>query len=283
MFCYNSRMIKFGSWMLAELKETSTFKTHLNYIKCVDLLFANSSIGINITTTGKLANPRMDSFVKLARFTKSSIKNDLSFIDQDNEYAQVVAPWIPVKCYYQLYYLESMFLFLLDGNVSGFSASGGHSKVREGMKRAIKDGKMRFSTDKLNELYIARDALAFKASSGNNVQKDYYKTDNCIGSVVKKITSYKEKDWKERNKIDNFRTKVNKDRRNIFLDKEVVLQDFFYWMRIKANYKDVDFLDFDNINPSDAAHYIRSYVSATDSYARALTTAILQMKKSRDA
>ena len=268
--------------MFAELKETSTFRTHLNYIRCIDLLFINSSISVNIATSGKLVNSRMDSFVKLAQFTKSSIKNDLSFIDQDSEYAQVVAPWIPVKCYYQLYYLESIFLFLLDGNTSGFSANGGHSKVREGMKRAIKDGKIRFSTDKLNELYTARDALAFKASSGNNVQKDYYKTDDCIGSVVKKVTSYKEKDWKERSRIDNFRTKANKDKRNGFLDKEIVLQDFFYWMRIKANYKDIDFLDFDNINPTDAAHYIRSYISATDSYAKALTTAILQMKKSRD-
>lgn len=42
-------------------------------------------------------------------------------------------------------------------------------------------------------------------------------------------------------------------------------------MRIKANYKDVDYLDFDNnIAAEDAFVYIREYAAAQDMYAFAL-------------
>ena len=53
-------------------------------------------------------------------------------------------------------------------------------------------------------------------------------------------------------------------------------------MRIKVNYKDVDYLDFDNdITAEDAFVYIKEYAAAQDIYAFALEQAIEVLKQSR--
>ena len=110
----------FGKWVIAELKDTSTFKTHLNYVKCMDELFIDCTITIDVQTTNQLDAKKIAKFQKLADITQKSIDNEVNSIAQEAEYAHVVAPWLPVKCYYRLYYLESIFLFLLSGNEAVF-------------------------------------------------------------------------------------------------------------------------------------------------------------------
>jgi hypothetical protein len=53
-------------------------------------------------------------------------------------------------------------------------------------------------------------------------------------------------------------------------------------MRIKANYKDVDYLDFANdIAPDDAYMYVMRYASAQEGYAYALKNFIDHLKALR--
>lgn len=272
----------FPSWVFYELKETSTFKTHLNYIKCLDKLFDNCELTINIMASGKLDPKKLIKFQKLAEITQRSIDNEVSYMIQEPEYSQVVAPWLPVKCYYRLYYLESIFLYLLNGNEAVFK-QGGHSAVRSGLHDALKGISITFKNIDLDSVIPIIDAINYKGTSGANVRNDFHESDECIKSIRKKISQYKEHNFKDRKTAKNYwMTSKGRQERKEFLTKNLItIIDYFYWMRIKANYKDVDFLDFEIISTSETKEYASYYVSAADKYAHALNKAIELLKHER--
>lgn len=262
--------------------ENKIFKTHLNYIKCLDKHLDNFSITLNAVTKEKLSHPKIVKFLKLSQFTQTSIDNEVSILATLPEYSQVVAPWIPVKCYYRLYYLESIFLFLATGSETGFS-HGGHTGVRDNIQALVSIGSLEYNSPRINVVSPLGEALKYKTKSGSNLSPDYYKMDECVDSMLKKIGVYKEHDFKEKNKIKNYFKKKDKILRDNFFNKKSISPlDYFYWMRIKANYKDIDFLDFDNdISSTDAVEFVRHYVSASDKYASALNQAIESIEEKR--
>lgn len=261
---------------------SSIFRTHLNYIKCVDSLLDDFTLKVSIRTNGVLTDDKLKKFETLARITQQSIDSEVGAISQQSEYSQVVAPWIPVKCYNRLYYLEAIFLFLLNGDRSVFK-HGGHTAVRRNMQKYLQSKAVIGSSAELSAVVKLSDALSHKAAVGSNIRHNYYSTDECIKSVRRKIAEYKELGWKEANSIKDFLKDAVRIKRTVFRQKEsIVLLDYFYWMRIKANYRDVDFLDFDNeISADDAIEYIRHYVSATYKYASALMRAIKVLRAKR--
>jgi hypothetical protein len=91
-----------------------------------------------------------------------------------------------------------------------------------------------------------------------------------------------EHDWKESKGIKVYTTlKARASRDNYYATNTLNLTDFFYWMRIKANYKDLDFLDYSTLS-SDSAHiYATYYFQAYNSYASALEALISSLKTSR--
>lgn len=275
-------MITFPSWVFHDLKDTSNFKTHINYIKCLDNLLDNCELAINVKTNGKLDPNKIIKFQKLAGITQKSIDNEVGFIDLELEYSQVVAPWLPVKCYYRLYYLESIFLFLLNGNEAVFK-QGGHHAVRSGLHNLLRSEALVFSNKNLNQVGSLFEAMEHKGASGANVRNDYHQSEDCIKSIRKKLSQYKEHNFKDRKTIKNYwMTKKGRQERSDFLNKDsIAIIDYFYWMRIKANYKDVDFLDFEIISSSESKEYIKHYVSASDKYAYALNKAIEALKRER--
>jgi hypothetical protein len=238
-----------SQWAKSSLSTTSTFKTHLNYIKCVDSQFDDCEITINVRTDVRLDNKKISKFESLARITLQGIGNEASLITQQMEYAQVVAPWIPVKCYYRLYYLESILLFLLSGEEAVFK-QGGHTSVRRNLQINLKSNAISFGNAELNRVVSIGSATQYKGTAGANVRSGYHQSTDCVKAVRKKLSQYKEHNFKESKTAKNYwKTKKGHQEREEFVSKEAIaLADYFYWMRIKANYKDIDFLDFDNIS-----------------------------------
>lgn len=257
-------------------------KTHYNYIKCIGMQISGISIAISSTPTVKLDPAKILLFENLAKLTRQSIRDEIEMCSRQQEYSQVAAPWIPVKCYYRIYYLESVFIYLLTGSQVGFS-HGGHAGIRKAMRNEINTGNITFSNPEYGKNVLLKDARLHSLTSGANLSDLFYSTPDCLKSVRKKLSEYMELHFKEQNRISNYRTSVNRALRDTFFDRtQVNLTDFFYWMRIKANYKDVDYLDFDNdISPNDAFVYIREYAAAQDIYAFALEKAITHLKSSR--
>jgi hypothetical protein len=133
------------------------------------------------------------------------------------------------------------------------------------------------------ESVTVQDALIHTIPSGANLSPNFHTTTDCINSLKKKLATYAEHDFRENSSIKDYRSRANQTRRDSFrVATSINLSDFFYWMRIKANYRDVDYLDFAyDINPDDAYMCIMRYAAAQESYAFALETLIGQLKVAR--
>lgn len=260
----------------------SMFTTHNNYVRCLSKHVTGLTISTTLNPTRSLPILKLENFSKLSEMTHKSIRDEVAACFDVLEYTQVVAPWMPVKCYYRLYYLESMMLYLLNGSETGFS-HGGHAGVRRGIKNLIDNGQLTFSSPDFSQKETVGNSLAHTITSGSNLSPTFYETGECTKSLRKKIAQYAEHDFKEKEHIRDYRSNASRAKRDTFYATQSVnLTDFFYWMRIKANYKDIDYLDFANeISPDDAYMYIMRYASAQENYAYALKNFIGSLKASR--
>lgn len=260
----------------------STFKTHLNYIRCMANLYNNLSIATSIAPTASLPSSEIVRFQKLSDLTAKSIDIELNASTYDHEYAQIIIGWLPVKCYYRIYYLESILIYLLENNKKGFG-KGGHKGVRDAISKLINENKITFSNVEISTQSTIAMIRTHKITSGANLSPTYYSSPDCIHSVRKKISEYKEHDWKENRGIKRYSSPANRSSRdNFYTTNTLNLTDFFYWLRIKVNYKDLDFLDFpDAGTPDEAFLYVQNYVNAYKAYSTALENLITRLKASR--
>lgn len=245
----------------------ASFRTHLNYIKCLEKLFNGNTISATKVGTPAKRNSEIAKFQKLYKVTHKSIKKDIELAREDSAFAVIVAPWFPVKCYYALYYLESVLTHLIDGNTHGFG-KGGHAGIRKKLSSLIDSGALVFSVADLNKIYSLPDIQQLPAiNAGQNARSDYWQKEDCINSVAKKLMDYKLHDAKLGRKW-NLRTKKHQDERKLFIRTErLTISDFFFWYRIKANYRDLDYIDFENgISETEVLDYLETYNKVFEYY-----------------
>ena len=245
----------------------ASFRTHLNYIKCLEKLFAGSTLSVSRTGTFTKRSVEIKRFQKLYKVTLKSIKKDIELAREDSAFSVIAAPWFPVKCYYALYYLESVLTHLLDGSVQGFG-KGGHAGIRKKIYSLVDTGAIVFSVSDLNRIYDLTQIRALPAiNPGQNARFDYWQKTDCVNSVVKKLMDYKLHDAKISRKW-NLCTKKHREDQKLFVGVErLMIADFFFWYRIKANYRDLDYIDFENgITESEVLEYIEIYNKAFNHY-----------------
>jgi len=257
------------------------FHTHLNYAHCMvgmmhDVLLAvpvNKSVQVNLADVKR--------FLKLAKLTKVSIEGEISSCRSEPDYVQIAAPWFAVKCYYRAYYLESCLIHLSSGSTEPFWNSG-HHYVRKMIRTYCKVGYVKTKLHHAEVVDCYASALTHKIVSGANLKQDYYLTEECVKSVRSKLAKYSVDHWKKNSPHSSFRPLVARKELAAFISNgEVCLFDFFYQMRVKANYRDSDFLDFDKIKSSEGVEYIEQLKKATDKYCDALHFALKNTLKER--
>jgi len=261
------------------------FRTHWNYVKCLNRLFSGAQIQINVDVNTYVDPAPAGRFEKLSQITLKGIQQELQACHQEVTYASVIAPWIPVKCYYRLYYLESILLYFLDIDYRGFH-NGGHTSVRSSLLANLESGRISISgvsATELSEIRTWEQATSFSTYPGSNIGGDYHMYPDCHQSIKKKVAEYIKIDWMQKKKITSFRTAAARLLRDRELKpKKFLLWDYFYWMRIKANYRDVDFLDFEHdIRAADSHEYIKEFTESSEKYASALIGAITYIKDRR--
>lgn len=256
--------------------------THLNYAHCMAVSYDALSLATSLTPTSSLPTGNISRFMRLSTLTAQSIESELSASSFDHDYAQIIVTWLPVKCYYRLYYLESILVYLLNGNSTGFTR-GGHKGVRKAISLLINNNELAFSNVNISTQSTIKMIRTHKIAPGANLSPKYYSTDDCVNSVRKKISEYKEHDWKEDKRIKAYTTAASRSSRdNFYATNTLNLTDFFYWMRIKVNYKDLDFLDFPSAGTADDAFdYVRYFTHAYNGYSSALEFLIETLLVSR--
>jgi len=245
------------------LNSKASFLTHLNYIKCLEKLLSNATFFASRVGTSPRHAADIARFKKLEVVTRKSIRKDIELSREDSAFAVIAAPWFPVKCYYSLYYLESILVHLIDGTTSGFG-KGGHTSVRKKIYNLVDSGVISLGTSELNRIYKLTDIQVFPAiNPGQNARYDYWRKTECTNSVAKKLMDYKLHDAKLGKKWNLHTKKHREEQKQFIFNEKLMLLDFFYWYRIKANYRDLDYIDFENgITETEVLGYIEDYYNA---------------------
>ncbi len=252
---------------------TPEFRTHLNYVKYLNRVTRGMALEVAIDAKGRLNKaPELRKYSKLSQLTGGSIENDFKLSEKSYEFARIVAPWFPPKCYYRVYYLESILLYLINGNTIGFNAAGGHRGVRENMNRHFKSGALKIQCEaNIPEVMSILECLNFSAEQNETILFNYWKSSKCASSIMKKIANYTLDDWARTKGYSDFRRTNRRIDRGHYLNKtDISLFDYFYRMRIKANYKDVDFLNLGYATDKDIYQYILYYYNFYKNYSNSL-------------
>jgi len=255
--------------------ETGSFSTHLNYIRCIRLLFSNAELVFIKGSNVQKSNGNVKRFQQLAQITHRSIDFDWQLAQSNYAFAQITAPWFAVKCYYSLYYRESILAYLFDGTSTGFT-KGGHAKIRSKFRNLVKLGQITISNQELNSVHQLSTIRTFPLiASGSNTRSNFWMNPECSKSLAKKLMDYALHDQKM---VHNWNLRTKKDRasKEEYIQKsELSLLDFFFWYRIKANYRDLDYIDFEKgVSEFEVFQYMRAYCSAYWHYCRLLDKAI---------
>lgn len=230
------------------------FRTHANYVKFLRGLAENLTCKCTINIKKSIKKHKdLEKKVTLAKLTLESIEGEYNRIQKSKEYAQVCAPWISVKAYYLLFYLLVILDYLITS--SEFSLWITHGVIHKNIKSYIEKGELFFNKKVFNINFKCSDIMQFKVTPGSHLITSGFNRMERLKSVLKKLHFYKLDDLKRDEKLSNFRSKKARTLRDNFLKANSInLLEFFYLYRVKANYRDLEFLKH-NINDEEFAEY----------------------------
>lgn len=240
--------------------EPPDFRTHLNYLSCVESLADSLSITLSQDFRSSLTeSKKLQKKLTLIKLTKKAIEGELATVNANNEYAELCVSWISVKAYYLFFNLIQILSYLMEGQETSLSQT--HNGNRKWLKDAISDGRLVFNNRIFNKIFNSGKIFTKTVRVGSNLKISNVEIVPRIISVLKKIVDYQIQQLVYDKKIKSFRTKDAKALKADYLENETVnLCEFFYWYRIKANYRDLEFLNHD-ISTSSYVEYYKKYYS----------------------
>lgn len=258
------------------------FITHLNYVSFINELSKGLTITHKCTITKQIPNISiLDKKVNLIKLTLKGIDGEYKNILDNPEYAIVCVSWISVKAYYLLYNLCLILKYLMTGNKSSFNS--GHLTMLEDFKGYISRGELEFNKLEFNKFYSCKELINWKSKSGSNIKLIEVDKEERFLQLVKKLAVYSLEEFKRTGNMKDFRSKENKKLLNNFLDtKKISICEFFYWYRIKANYRDLEYLNKD-ISDEKFKSFYCSYYELTKSFYEGFKDLINSIAKIRFA
>ncbi len=256
------------------------FITHANYVEHLNGMANDLKINYTKNIKSKISHTNfIDKKLNLIKLTLRGLEIEYNAILDSPEYAIVCVSWISVKAYYLLYNMCLIFKYLITGNKESFNSS--HGKIIEEFKKYVEDGKLVFSQRKFNKLYTCYDILKWKFKSGANIRHTNVDDEERYMQIIKKLANYSQEEFKRKKKIKNLRKIVDKKlHSNFLLTNKIGICEFFYWYRIKANYRDLEYLN-ENIGDYKFKELYCNYYELTLSFYRAFKVLINTIAKIR--
>lgn len=255
--------------MLSNTEELGkVFVTHLNYLECL----ADATSGLQVTClrpprARARKDPSLESKARLAKLTYKSLKSERKTISEDPEYAEACVVWVAAKAYYLTYYLWTVILHLK--NMDQGILTGNHSTVLNRIDEELESGRLVFNKIFMNEVCLCKDIAEFRVPPGANLSNVFYDLDTRIKQIRKKLNEYKLAESKRRKNIKDFRTREGRRLRDAYYsNSRMSINQFFYWYRIKANYRDVSYLEA-SLSSDDFNRYFLKYFELTENYVKA--------------
>lgn len=256
------------------------FTTHSNYVKFLRELCEGTEIKSKRSIKNRIKHNRvLDKKIYLLELTLEGLRQEYDIILKNPEYALVCASWISVKSYYVLFNMLLIIKYLFTGNESAFNST--HKGIMEELKEYISQEEIIFNKDELNSLHKAKDALSWTADIAANIKFVNVDKNERFLQIIKKIATYSLDEFKRIEKIANFRTKQSRRKKNNFLQNTYVnIIEFFYWYRIKSNYRDLEFLDR-GVDEDSFKNFYQDYYELTRIFSKALGIFINDLSQKR--
>jgi hypothetical protein len=256
------------------------FVTHLNYVAFLKDISQNLSLNTSLDINSSMRLPEIvKKKINLIKLTRKSIAFEYKAVQENPEFAQVCVSWISVKSYYLLFNMLIILRYLITKDMTAFADS--HMGLIKWLNVSIDNKTLVFNKDEFNTVYDGAKIHEWKSTTGANIKRTGLNREERFLQILKKIQAYKEEDYMRRNKILNLRKKVNKIRLNEYRTKnKVSVLEFFYWYRIKANYRDLEFLDKEIAIGQFKDYYCNYYELSNNVYA-SLKSLINELCKKR--
>lgn len=234
--------------------EHPAFVTHANYLKYM----SNQSLGLKLTCelniTKRISqDKRVAQKVKLIELTLENLRGEKNNIDKYPDYAVICVSWIPVKSYYLFFNLLLLIQYLKSARNTDLTIT--HSGLVESFRNSLECGEFKFNNKYYNSIHSVADIWSWTIPKSENVKRRTADENLRFKQIIKKLVLYKTDYFKRYKKIRRLAGKTKLE----FSQKKVNLCEFLYWYRIKANYRDMEFID----NGVDVKEFVSFY---TDYY-----------------
>jgi hypothetical protein len=257
------------------------FMTHFHYVECLKTISDGLNVECKLDIQNKIQNENhtLKKKINLIKLIKRNLDEEYKTIEQNLAFAEVCVPWIAVKSYYLMFNLLMVLDYLISTQELSFNST--HDGLLKKFKNRIENQEIIFNKKILNTNFQCHQIVNLKVKSGSNLKIVGVNLKERILQVLKKLISYKIEDFQRKEKFKNFRSKKAREKRKEFLENNSVnMCEFFYWYRIKSNYRDLEFLDKD-IDDKQFRDFYKSYFELTSSFYEALKKMINVLSKTR--
>lgn len=270
------------SWEEIEIRPSMPldFMTHLNYVSCMKELSKGLNLKLNfsINSKSKYTSEYLKKKLRLADLIKLSLDEEYIKAMEEKDFAKVCSMWIPVKSYYLTFNLLLILHSLINDDKESLNYT--HSKSISAFRNLLKANKLKFNKEEFSLVASCGDAFAFSSVSGDTLKREV--DDNLRAkSVLKKLCKYKLEDFCRYKNIRSFMKKEDRLKKESFLkNSEISLFEFFYWYRIKTNYRDLSFLD-QEVYEKDIVKFYECYYFLTLNFYNSLKKLINEISNKR--
>jgi len=264
------------------LSSEPDFRTHLFYVWFIEGETKNLKFRVNFNIKNKIPkiSVSLKKKINLIKLITKNLKSEYQLIEKNTEFAEVCVPWIAVKGYYLIFNLLLILKYLITCNEDSFKSS--HKTLIEDFKDCLKNNRISVNNKFFGAFIPCKDILRWKSPPYENIRSPKkVDKETRFKQVIKKLFNYKLEDLKREKKIKNFKSKKGKILKKEFIqNSNINLCEFFYWYRIKSNYRDLEFLDKD-LSDLDYLNFYRNYFVAIWNFYEALRNLINEIAKKR--
>lgn len=269
-------------WLKIEVRPSTPldFMTHLNYVLCMKELSDELEINLNfnIDSKSQFKKEFLNKKIRLIELIKQSLEEEYKKALKEEDFAKVCSMWVSVKSYYLIFNLLLITHVLINSDKENLNYT--HNETINKFRNLIKNKKLSFNKTEFNLVISCKDASSFKSKSGDTLRQEV-NNELRAKSVLKKLCKYKLEDFCRCKGIKNLKKKKDRVIKENFLkDAEISLFEFFYWYRIKTNYRDLAFLD-QEIYKKDIVKFYENYYLFTINFYNAFKRLINGLSKER--
>jgi len=264
-----------------EREHPPDFMTHFNYVDCLNTISTrlNTECKLDIKNKIEKESKFLKKKLTLIKLIKRNLDEEYKTIEQNSEFAEVCVPWVAVKAYYLIFNLLLILDYLVSSQESSFNST--HDELLKKFKTRLEQKEIVFNKKIFNTNFQCSKIVNLKVKSGANLKIVGVNLGERVLQILKKLISYKIENFQRKERIKNFRSKKDREKKNQFLENNTVnICEFFYWYRIKSNYRDLEFLDKD-ISEKQFSEFYKNYYDLTNKFYTDLRNPINDLSKKR--